>query len=154
MCLDANETPVLYSTGTRLAYTIANRYYGGKHFVWCTTKFHSRTQPPTSDPQSIARTYFEHAIKGDQHSHAITDNIAGILCGAEAKLKEGVISSREYEIIHQMVNLAEYKVFYLSYLLLIQKQCKVDVSKFQKRTEQVRIPLSTKFLIYLRENIK
>lgn len=118
MCLDATETPVLYSTGTRLAYTIANRYYGGKHFVWCTTKFHSRTQPPTSDPQSIARTYFEHAIKGDQHSHAITDNIAGILRGAEAKRKEGVISCEEYDIVHQMLNLAEYKVF-LPVLIII-----------------------------------
>lgn len=27
---------VLYSTNTWLAYTVAERFYGGEHYVWCT----------------------------------------------------------------------------------------------------------------------
>lgn len=111
--MDSNisKESILYSAGTVLAYKIAKRYYKNTHFVWCTNRFHSVNQPPTSDPQTICNTYLRHALSGDRHSHAITDNIAGILRGADAKLHDGVIDKKTYDLICQMVICADYEGF-------------------------------------------
>lgn len=125
MAVDANENPVLYSMGTVLAYEIANTYYDNKHYVWCTTKFHSVSQPATSDPYRIGKVYLEHSTTGDRHSPSIIGNIAGVLRGAEMKCKEGIISNEENQLIHRIVNLARYKDF-LPVLFIIDTKAVQD----------------------------
>lgn len=111
MSINTMGMPLLYSMGTRLAYTIAENYYYNKHFVWCTSRFHSDEQAPTSDPLTIGKTYLSHATRGDRHSQVIKNNIAGILRGASEKHKEGVIDDSIYVRIQQIVNCADYEAF-------------------------------------------
>lgn len=109
--LDCKQFPVLYSTATYLAYKIAKRYYHDIHYVWCAQEFHSSTQAATSDPLTIANVFLRHIQSGDRHSHAIEDNISGILCGAHSKLKAGIIDNDTFQLICQMVNCADYEAF-------------------------------------------
>jgi hypothetical protein len=43
-----SEPIVLYSTSTWLAYAIAEQYYAGDHYVWCTPHFDPSSVPPIS----------------------------------------------------------------------------------------------------------
>lgn len=82
-----------------MAYMIARRYYNDRHFVWCTTDFHSPQQPPTSDPQTICNSFLRQMKTGDRHERKIEDNKSGILRGAREKLAEGVITQEQYNEI-------------------------------------------------------
>ena len=94
------EDPLLlYSTNTRLAYQIAQKYYGAEHYVWCTPHFDPRTQarldatvPPSSSPAEIYRGLFDDVQRTDLHSAKIKDNRAGIGNSVEIKYDSGVIS--------------------------------------------------------------
>ena len=53
---------LLYSTNTWLAYLIAELFYNGEHFVWCTPHFDSSSVPllnysvpPSASPIEIYR---------------------------------------------------------------------------------------------------
>ncbi len=57
---------VLYSVNTYLAFMINERYYEGKHYVWCSEVFDARDRdrlglygniPPTSNPYESIITY-------------------------------------------------------------------------------------------------
>lgn len=109
--LDESKTPVLFSAGTKLAYCINKYYYGNVHYVWCTDFFHSKYQPITSDPQAICARLIEIISTEDRNAREIEQQKVGILKGAVAKLKEGVISAGEYRIICEMVNGARYSDF-------------------------------------------
>ncbi len=111
MNLNVRKSPILYSMATRLAYNIAKYYYHNKHFVWCTTNFDADEQAPTSNPYTIGQMYLSHAIHEDRHSKIITNNIAGILRGANEKYKESVIDKNIYARIKQIVNCAGYDDF-------------------------------------------
>lgn len=104
---------LLYSTNTRLAYLISKRYYGDLHYVWCTPYFdskslapHDYTIPPTSSPGEIYHNLYEEVIRGDRHSSKIEDNKRGILEGANAKRKAGVINEQQEQEIAQIVEQA------------------------------------------------
>jgi hypothetical protein len=112
MSFDSNNTPVLYSICTLLAYRISQQYYNKVHYVWCTTKFDSLSQPPTANPQTIARRYLEQVTKGDRHATEIDKNIAGILNGAKSKLSQGVINEKQYEDIRSIVANSWYEAFF------------------------------------------
>lgn len=111
MALDVSMNPVLYSVGTHMVYKIAKLYYQDVHYVWCTTQFNSRKQPPTSNPATICRRYLEQIIWGDRHADELAKNIAGILRGADAKLKSNIITAKTHKQIQEIVALAEYKDF-------------------------------------------
>lgn len=111
MCLDIDRFPFLYSANTTLAYKIAKRYYGNIHYVWCTTSFNSMSQPPTSNPATICKRYFEQAVHGDRHTQEIHNNMVGILVGAKAKLDACIIGKKDYNDIRKIVSMAEYKDF-------------------------------------------
>jgi hypothetical protein len=56
---------ILYSTNTWLAFNIAERYYRGRHYIWCTPFFNGRSDkgeaefvPPTSCPWEIYRSLY------------------------------------------------------------------------------------------------
>ncbi len=82
---------VLYSANTWLAYNIAERYYQGEHYVWCTPFFDSNvsgpgyTVAPTSSPKEIYINLYKETTRGDRHSSKIADNKVGILKGQPIK---------------------------------------------------------------------
>ena len=101
---------ILYSTNTWLGYQIAEEYYGGEHYVWCTTTFDPRavrayeaTIPPTSSPGEIYHSLLQETSRGDLHSAKIAENKVGILRGADFKRAAGVITPDVQEEIAAVV---------------------------------------------------
>lgn len=109
---------VLYSTNTTLAYHIAERYYSGVHYVWCTPHFDARCvppsvppPPPTSAPGDVYHDLLLEVIAGDTHSSKIRQNRAGIIKGALLKEKAGLISQKQRDEISAIVRKSEVKHF-------------------------------------------
>jgi hypothetical protein len=105
---------LLYSVNTWLAYLIAQRYYKGNHFVWCTPCFDPRmlpnndvTVPPTSTPLQIYRNLYEEVRRRDRHSLKINSNRNSILKGARVNRTKGVITLKEEREIGLIVKSAE-----------------------------------------------
>src|SRR5215218_122204 len=77
-------TLLLYSTSTWLAYSVAEQFYGGIHFAWCSPVYDGRSAdahvniPPSSSPAALYRTMLEDTGRGDRHSESIKRNTAGI----------------------------------------------------------------------------
>jgi hypothetical protein len=96
---------LLYSTNTWLAYAIAERYYGGVHYAWCSpvydgTKAASHFNiPPSSSPAELYRALLDEVERGERHSELMKRNRSGILAGLKAKVAAGVIhEARRQEI--------------------------------------------------------
>ena len=127
--LDESETPVLFSAGTKLAYRINKYYYRDVHYVWCTDSFHSKNQPITSDPQAICARLIEIISTEDRHACEIEAQKVGILKGASAKLRQGIISDDDHKIICEMVNWAKYSDFtpilYVISSAKVKNKCKM-----------------------------
>jgi hypothetical protein len=108
---------VLYSANTWLAYNIAERYYHGEHYVWCTPFFdsqvggHRYTVAPTSSPKDIYINLYKETTRGDRHSTKIEDNKVGILKGAAYKKAAGVITEDQQKEIAAIVDAAERRDF-------------------------------------------
>lgn len=89
---------LLYSAQTWLAYSIAERFYGGTHYAWCSPFFDGLTAalhvnvPPSSSPAEIYWNLWQEARRGERHSAAMDANRQGILRGVRAKAAEGVIT--------------------------------------------------------------
>lgn len=100
---------LLYSTNTLLAYAIAERFYGGVHYAWCSPVFDGTMTaahiniPPTSSPAEIYRNLWEEVRRGELHSAMIKNNRSGILDGADAKLDAGVIGPAQKQEIKKMM---------------------------------------------------
>ena len=99
---------VLYSATTKLAYSIAEKYYSGVHYVWCAPRPNAdRFQlqnPPSSDPISIYWRYERDVSGGDQHSELISANRLGITRGAFARQKQGIIDKTTRDLIEAIVS--------------------------------------------------
>lgn len=109
---------LLYSTNTWLAYVIAERYYMGEHYVWCTPHFDSRslaavdaTTPPTSTPSEIYHSLDAEVRAGDRHSPKIQENKVGILRGATFKRSIETITEQQESDIAAIVERAETRDF-------------------------------------------
>lgn len=102
---------ILYSTNTLLAYSIAERFYRGVHYAWCSPMYDGTRSaahiniPPSSSPAEIYRAYAEDARRGDHHSEAFRRNRKGILSGVDAKLASGAISPGTRD---EIVKIAEF----------------------------------------------
>jgi hypothetical protein len=100
---------LLYSTNTLLGYAIAERFYGGVHYAWCSPVFDGRTAamhiniPPTSSPSGIYRQLWEETSRGELHSSAIPRVQNGVRNGANAKLTAGVISAPQHREILELI---------------------------------------------------
>ncbi|MEL7571319.1 MAG: hypothetical protein AAGU14_12260, partial [Eubacteriaceae bacterium] len=102
----------LYSTGTLLAFKIAQRYYNNIHYVWCSTRFSfGFEQPESSNPSIICRNYLTSIATRDNHSSIIENNKLGILKGAAIKRKEGIINDRQELEIRAMTTEASFLDF-------------------------------------------
>lgn len=143
---------LLYSANTWVSYIIAQQYYGGEHYVWCTPYFDPKsvpsieyTVPPSSSPIDIYLGLLEDVNRGDRHSAKIEANKAGIIRGAQHKLKTGVIGESESSDIASIVEAAEVKdfaplIFVIPYNLVKDNLIRVPVN-------QRAHPLSPEFII-------
>lgn len=111
------EPLVLYSTNTWLAYAVAERYYGGVHFAWCSPVYNGSTAaahvniPPSSSPAEIYRLLFSEVDRGERHSKVIETNRRGVKKGAEIRHGAGMISQVEYDEILKTIEHAEVRDF-------------------------------------------
>lgn len=112
------EKPLLlYSTNTWLAYAIAERFYGGVHWVWCSTFFSqdagvsSASMPPSAVPGEIYARLFEDVSNGDKHSAWIEKNRVGLIKGASSKKSKGIINGKVEKTIISIVQVAEIRDF-------------------------------------------
>jgi hypothetical protein len=103
------EPLLLYSTNTWIAYAIAERYYDGVHFAWCSpvydgTKADAHINiPPSSSPADLYRLLLDEVERGEQHSAVRTKKCEGLIRGAEARLREGVITAAVFDDIVRTV---------------------------------------------------
>jgi hypothetical protein len=109
---------ILYSTNTWLAYQISERYYRGLHYVWCSPYYNSRSlpfydysNPPTSTPSEIYKSLYDEVRSGDRHSAKVKANKVGILNGAYAKERAGVINAEQKADIASIIDCAEPRDF-------------------------------------------
>lgn len=103
---------LLYSTGTEMAYLIDKEYYNDVHFVWCTEAFDAFLQPGSSNPRNLCMRYLNQIVTGDSHASEIANNKAGILRGANEKLKAGVITKEQFEEIQIRVKYSKPEDYY------------------------------------------
>lgn len=112
---------VLYSTISKLAYHLGERYYGGKHFVWCapvSTDPFGAKNPPSSDPLQLYWHLFRDVANNDLHSAAIAQNKSGLKKGANAKATGGAVTTDQRDLILSTVDLATIKDFAPLFLVI------------------------------------
>jgi hypothetical protein len=108
---------LLYSASTWLAYSIAERFYGGIHYAWCSPFFDGSTAalhvnvPPSSSPAEIYWSLWQETRRGERHSEAMRTNRRGILAGARAKAAAGVVTPAQVLEIRKIVNAAHPREF-------------------------------------------
>jgi hypothetical protein len=143
---------VLYSATSWLAYTVAERYYGAKHFVWCAPVFDASSLyarewhvPPTSSPSEIYKGLMEEVKRRDRHSAKIAQNKIGIIRGASVKRSAGVITKAQEKEIVAVVKAAETADF-APLLYVIPYQLVSKKLKMVPVAERAH-PLSTEFII-------
>jgi hypothetical protein len=106
---------VLYSTCTKLAYLIAEQYYGGVHYVWCAPAPVADRfllgNPASSDPLTIYWRFYKDIETNDMHSASVRDNKQGILKGAVARHCQGLITNAEKIEIETIVQHAAMSDF-------------------------------------------
>src|ERR1041384_4875331 len=90
---------ILYSCGTWLSWAISERYYS-RYYVWCAPFFKapsdgaSLPSPASSTPYEIWRRLREDIDSKDHHSALIAGNRAGIIRGASARRRQGIITHK------------------------------------------------------------
>lgn len=129
---------LLYSAGTWLSHVIAKDYYNDQHYLWCTPIFDAKAvaqpsavPPPSSCPKEIYLELAKAVTLGDTHCPKIKLVKEGILRGAQAKRKAGIITASEFKRIGEMVELAQVRDFkpYI-YIMVFEdvKRLLLDVS--------------------------
>jgi hypothetical protein len=112
-----SEPLVFYSTNTLLAYHISEKYYGAKHFVWCTPHFDSWsgsgefTVPDSSSPKQIFIDLYRAVSNMDRHSTKIKENRLGLKRGVAAKKQAGIIDDAQAKEILGLIKNAESGLF-------------------------------------------
>lgn len=111
------EPLVLYSTNTWLAYAIAERYYGGVHYAWCSPVYDGRRTashvniPPTSSPAEIYRLLPAEVERGERHSTVLEKNRKGLGKGLQARQAEGLVPAAQQEEIANTIASADIRDF-------------------------------------------
>lgn len=129
-------TVFLFSQSTKLANMIDKKFYGNKHYVWCSESIHDINQPPTSDPISRCNQLLQIIKTGDRHASEINEHISGILAGAKAKLKSKEISKEQEELIREFMSFLSV-IGYKAFLPIIYV---IDYNKVKDRCEYINPP--------------
>lgn len=109
-----NSKHIYYSCSTWLAYDICQRYYGQRHYVWCSPFFDAfscfslrNSVPPSSSPRDIYWGLKKDVDTRDLHSSKIKDIRRGLRNGALLKYKAGMINKLEHQEILEIVKRAQ-----------------------------------------------
>jgi hypothetical protein len=109
-----------YSTNSYLAFQLAENYYRGKHFVWCSPVFAPeelseldirKNIPPSSSPNKIYIKLIEDIHRADMHSSLIEQNKSGLKKGALIHHKAGIIDDNDLVRINKLIDSAKLKDF-------------------------------------------
>ena len=104
---------ILYSTNAWLAWRIADDYYKGVHYAWCSPFFDGDTAfphiklPPSSSPKEMYTLMEEEVRRGDRHSTNVDRIKVGILRGAASKKAQGIITDAEEKKIASIVECSQ-----------------------------------------------
>jgi hypothetical protein len=130
-----NSPLLLYSTSTWLAYSVAEQYYGGIHFAWCSPVYDGRSAgvhvniPPSASPAALYRAMLEDTRQGDRHSGAIDRNRKGIYRGALARWEQGLIGDAEVAEINSSLERAECRDFRPLLYIIPYEQVRESVTR-------------------------
>jgi hypothetical protein len=103
---------LLYSCNSWLSWAIAERFFGGLHYCWCSPYYDARDSarhikiPPSSSPAELRTLLSEDVARGDLHSPLIERHRRGILVGAKERRRERLISKATQSEIGKIVNAA------------------------------------------------
>jgi hypothetical protein len=121
----------LFSTNALLSFILSERYYGGKHFVWCSQFFDERSEsgslaprPASSTPKEIYRRLAMEVEQEDKHGENIRRIRSGLRKGARLRLDGGVISMKEFVDIRDIISGASFSAFQpLLYVISYRSVC-------------------------------
>jgi hypothetical protein len=142
---------LLYSTSTWLAYSVAEQFYGGVHFAWCSPVYDGRTAeahvniPPSSSPAAIYRSLLDDTWRGDRHSKAMDLNKEGIHRGALARHQQGLIGLHEVEEIDNSLDRAECRDFRPVLYIIPYEQVRESVIRI--RVAERAHPMSVEYRV-------
>jgi hypothetical protein len=142
---------LLYSTSTWLAYAIAERYYEGVHYAWCSPVYEGKKAashfniPPTSSPAELYRALWEEVRRGERHSELMKRSRTGIVSGAKAKLKAGVITRQRRDEIEEIVEDSHPREF--RPVLLVMPYDAVRDRVVEASVRQRAHPMSIEYLV-------
>lgn len=144
---------VLYSVNTKLAYGIAEEYYGSVHYAWCSPYFDVRdkpsynpSNPPTSNPSEIFQSLAEEVRRGDRHSVKIEQNKVGILRGATWHVEAGTISEDQKKEISEIIDSSEIPDFRPLLYVIPYTRAIVQITRRAAIKERAH-PLSEEYII-------
>jgi hypothetical protein len=103
------ETILYYSTNTKIAYEIAERFFDNQHYVWCAPEFD--INPPSSNPKELFIRLRDDVEKSDNHSSKIRENKAGLLKAILWKKNKGLITEKIYLEIAKTIKKANINQF-------------------------------------------
>ena len=113
-----NSKRIYYSSNNWLSYHICQRYYGQRHYAWCSPYFDAYSQlsshnsvPASSNPRDIYRDLRRDVDAMDRHSIKIAEIRRGIQKGAAINLKAGIIGSMQYREILDIVKQSQLQDF-------------------------------------------
>lgn len=143
-----------YSTNTKLAFLLNERFYFSKHYVWCSPVFNPEKLneydyrsriPVSSSPYKIYINLKDDVSSKDLHSNKIDQNRTGLKKGAAKMLERGIIDENDFGRIIKIIDKASIEDFEpILYLipenLVSSKLRVVDV-------EDAANPLSSEFQI-------
>lgn len=145
------DNPVLYSTMTKVAYSINKEYYKDLHYMWCTPYFGPHydsphfSVPPSSSPLEIYRTIENEIRGGDLHGEKVKLNRMGIRRGADNMFAAGRISEEDRDDIHAIAKKTPMHVF--EPLLCVIPR--IEALKYYKKVpiERRANPLSHEYIV-------
>ncbi len=148
---------LLYSVNAFLAWAINERYYGGRHYIWCGEAFDAKalgpysqysSTPPSSTPRDIYVDLLKAVQGGDRGSQKVAAVKLGIINGAREKLATGEISQEVFDEINLVVDQSELRD--CRPLLYVIPRDKVEEKLRDVEVSQRAHPLSVE---YIAENV-
>lgn len=142
---------LLYSTSSWLAYAIAERFYDGIHFAWCSPVYDGAKAashiniPPTSSPAELYRALKEEVRRGERHSELIKRNRSGIMTGADVKLRAGVITKSRWDEIKKIVDTSHPREF--RPVLLVMPYNRVQPLAVEASVQERAHPMSIEYRV-------
>lgn len=126
------ETILFYSTNTKLAYDIAEKYFNQQHYIWCAPEFD--INPPSSNPRELFIRLRDDVEKLDHHSSKIRENKAGLRRAVLRKKVEGLIDEKTYFELLRIIKNADIDQFKpLIYIIPASNVAEIITPQLQKK---------------------